>query len=115
MNAKIVSVFKHRIRTCVVVEMSILHMGTFHNGYVSIRKRHNGEGYDKFAGKIEADELTFAGDLSHFKDKRIPKELWFLGFDSNHCWNDERPISKTFDSVKARTIELANELVEKGI
>ena len=108
-------VFKHRGRTCVVIEMSLMGVGSYHNGYVSVAPRNKRKSYNDFIERIETDELTFSGNMNYVEDKRIPKDKFFLGFDSAHYWNDEKPESKTFKSVKKRTMELADEMVRKGI
>ncbi len=113
-GVKVRDVFKHRGRACVVVRMGLRGMGEYHNGYVSVAPRHRGKHYNDFISRIKTDELTFGGGLSHLEDKRIPK-AYFLRFDSMHYWNDKNPISKTFGMVRKRTIELANEMVDKGI
>ena len=55
---------------------------------------------------IKTDGLTFSDYIG---------DIFFFGFDSAHSWNDKKPESKTRESVKQRTIELANEMVKKGI
>jgi hypothetical protein len=86
------------------------HLGApFHNGYVEISKKNIGKDYMDFIDKIETDGLTFSGHLEDFGD------VWFLGFDSAHAWNDEQPESKTFAVVKEKTIKLCEEMLRKKI
>jgi hypothetical protein len=122
-ESKVVDVFKHRGRTCVIVSIewnpNILArtkcITNYHNGYVSVAPRHKGLDYVEVAKRIEADELTYAGTLDTLDDDRISKTMWFLGFDSAHFWNDLKPKSKTFESVRKRTIKIADEMIRKGI
>ncbi|RLI85229.1 MAG: hypothetical protein DRO76_05790 [Candidatus Altiarchaeales archaeon] len=114
-TCKVKEVFKVGRRICVVVEMDISSVGKYHNGYVSVLKKNYGKHYSDFIDRIETDELTYSGNLDHFKDKRIPEKVWFFGFDSAHYWNKLHPESKTFESVKARTILLAKEMIKKRI
>lgn len=100
-------------------------LSQYHTGYVEVSKKNYGREYDKFISRIDTDELTFAGTLNWFlkasKDKKeippidIHKDIWFFGFDSAHHWNDQRPESKTFKSVKARTVKLCDEMIRKKI
>lgn len=108
-------VFKVGRRTCVVVERIMPCLLPFHNGYVEVLKKNYGKSYWDFIEKIETEELTYSGDLSHLNDPRIPKGKWFFGFDSAHYWNDLHPESKTFENVKERTIQLAKEMIKKRI
>ena len=112
---EVADVFKVKRRVCVVVKMNLYGFGQYHNGYVSVSKKHQEANYDDFISKIETDELTFAGDLNHLEDERIPKDVWFFGFDSAHAWNREHPGSTRFESVKERTIKLAQEMMAKRI
>lgn len=109
-KAKLKEVFKHKGKICVIVEMNmVLPIGQYHNGYVEIKKHKH---YDELIDKINADELTFSGELDYL-NKEL-KGKWFLGFDSVHGWNMQQPESQTFDSVKKRTIQLAEELIKLG-
>ena len=112
---EVADVFKIKRRVCVVVKMNLYGFGEYHNGYVSVSKKHQEAGYDDFISKIETDELTFGGDLNHLEDERIPKDISFFGFDSAHAWNQENPESATFQSVRERTIKLAQEMMAKRI
>ena len=116
-------VFKHRGRTCVILELGFetqaslsIRLGgfgapsSFHNGYVSVAPRHKGIDYDKFINKIDVEELTFSDNLEY---EGIDKELWFLGFDTVHAYNIKA--TQTFEYAKKQTIKLADEMVDKGI
>ena len=125
MMIKIKEIFDFKGRMCVVVEMlaaeetmfsSLLHsIWPFHNGYVEVLKKNKGKDYQKFIDMIDTDELTFSGNFDYIKNDRIPKDKWFFGFDSAHYQNEEHPESKTFENVKKRTIELAEEMIRKRI
>ena len=112
---EVVDVFKHKTRLCVVVQMHMMSMADFCTGYVQTLKKNYGRSYNDFISEIDADELTYGGELSHLKDERIPNGLWFFGFDSAHIWNDENPETKTYASVKERTIKMADEMIKKRI
>lgn len=86
---------------------------TSHNGYVSVAPRNFGVDYEKAQKRIGAEGLTWAGPLDIHDS--YDGHGWFLGFDTMHAWNMERPESMTYASVRAKTIELANEMVDKGI
>jgi hypothetical protein len=121
----VVDIFTHKDRLCVVVQIkghqnyarifleNALGTGDYCTGYVQTTKAE-GKNYNDYIGEIKADELTFSGKLDYLKDKRIPSELWFFGFDSAHSWNFENPESQTVESVKERTVKLADEMAEKG-
>ena len=113
---EIKEIFKVGKRTCVVVGMASVssYLKPYHNGYVSTLKKNNNKSYSDDDIAVQTDELTYSGTLDSLKDKRIPK-LWFFGFDSAHYWNDQNPASKTFESVKQRTTELAKEMIKKKI
>lgn len=123
-EVRVTDVFKYRGRWCVVIQQNFhatSSIGKFHNGYVSTRPSNSEREYDKFARRIETDELTFSGKLAYMNDKfeitlglQIP-DVWFLGFDSGHHWNEMNPESKTRRSVKERVIQLADEMIKKGI
>ena len=105
---KLIEQFEHKGRTCVVIRSDILE--TSHNGYIQTKDNKHVD-YDDYISKIETDELTYSGDLSHFgiKDK------FFVGFDSSHYWNTRATGSQTFESVKDRTIKICEEMVTQGI
>lgn len=110
---ELVEVFEHLGRVCVIVRVKI--HGVSHNGYVSVPEKHKDKNYDDFEGKIETDELTYGGHLeSYQKCNPLIVGKWFVGFDSNHVWNIEEPETRTYESVRARAILLAEELVAKG-
>ena len=111
MDSTIKEIFEHKGRTCLVVEMNIRMVGAFHNGYVEVSNKNKDKSYHDFVDQIQTDELTFSGKL---EDERL-KDKYFLGFDSCHFWNDKKPESKTFESVKDRTIELCEEMIKGGI
>jgi len=127
-NFKVKDVFRTKRRICVVVELDGFQnlyrtflegsqgFGmNYCNGYVQTLTRNHGRDYNDFVNKVDTDELTFSGTLDYFNDSRIPKDVWFFGFDSAHAWNDEHPETKTFASVRERTIQLAEEMMKKGI
>jgi hypothetical protein len=88
------------------------HENISHNGYVSVAPRNYGCDYNKKNRRINTKCLTFGGDLTGLG---LGDKIWFLGFDTFHGRNDERPESRTYAAVKKRTMALADEMVEKGI
>lgn len=83
-------------------------------GYISIQFRS----YNLFINQINSEELTFSGYLDSYKDNfKINGKGWskiyFFGFDSAHLQDDA--VSKSYESVKYRTIKLANEMIKKGV
>ena len=88
-------------------------------GYVSVLKRNLKKSYDAFVGGIRTDELTYSGGLEHaFREQsgfKIPKGLWFFGFDSAHSWNEIHPETRTPEIVRETTIKLAKEMIRKRI
>ena len=118
MAINVKEIFKHRSRICVVVEITKKYnINPYCNGYVSTQNQHKGRNYDDFINRINCEELTYSGDLSHLKLKHVlmTKNMWFLGFDSMHFWNIKNPVTQTFEKVKERTIKLADEMIQKGI
>lgn len=131
-NVMTVNVFDYKERICVVIKMTSLSglaPHGYHNGYVSVKEENKEKDYNEFVSNIETDEFTFSGTLKHLNgamnrqhgtqeelnDERLSQDTWFLGFDSLHLWNSENPQSQTYESVKERTIALADEMIEKGI
>ena len=111
MTFEMVEVFLHRGRLCVIVKNSMGYDNQVsHNGYVSVRKTNEGIEYEKLYSRIKADEPTYAGYLETYLGN---KELYFIGFDSNHAWNDT--VTKTQESVKGRTKLMADEMISGGI
>lgn len=107
MKFALVEEFTFNRRKCVIVKVEGADNTTSgHNGYVEVKNKKV-QGYNTIAPWVEADELTFYGSLEHFG---LPKDMFFVGFDSLHVWNDHKPESKTLDAVKKRTIALAKEL-----
>lgn len=86
----------------------------FHNGYVSILGHNSNITYDdERILNLETASITYIGDLSSLTgDTSI---MIVVGFDTAHAWNDLRPETKTFQAVQRKTMELAEELVRKGI
>lgn len=116
---QVMEVFNYRRRTLTIVKiLGIPRLcapkGSYHNGYVSVAPRHKGMPYDDVISRVHSVELTYTGTLSHLRDRRIPN-AWFLGFDTLHYWNSEHPKSQTFGVVHKKTIELADEMIRKGI
>ena len=109
---KIVEIFKYRRRTIVIIKMGWSSSGVYHNGYVSCRPSSGMVDYEKSYSKINADEATYDGFLGkEWKSKEIPHDMYFLGFDSAHSWNDHRPESKTHSSVKERAKRFADDMI----
>jgi hypothetical protein len=110
-NITIEDIFIHKNRLCMIIKMSgkniISDLYPYHNGYVQVSKKNINKSYDKFVGKIRADELTFGGTFTFISG------IYFFGFDSAHSWNN--PNNNNFESVKKRTIALCNEMVRKRI
>jgi len=107
-------IWKHRNRTCIIMEMRIcmekFGIGTFHNGYVETSKKNYGKDYEKLGKKINTEELTFSGNW-----KPTFSNMWFIGFDTGHYWNEINPESKTFKVVRVATERLCNEMIKKGV
>ena len=111
---KIVDIIKYRCRTIVIVKMDWgSSHGSWHNGYVSCRPSSGQIDYDKTYSIISADEPTFAGFLNNYEDKRIPQDMYFLGFDSVHGWNDETNNNQV--SVTERAKEFADDMIKARI
>ena len=110
---RIVEIFKYRRRTIVIVEASWLtNESIYHNGYVSCRLSSGEVEYESTYSKITADEATYEGYFGKEWDHPdIPHDLWFLGFDSVHSWNDEIPESKTLESVRERAKRFADDMI----
>ena len=106
MRWKAMEIFVHKGRICVVVNMD----NSYHNGYIQVLPKNQGKDYERFVKKIKTDELTYSGDLHG-----LFNGIWFFGFDSAHSWNDMHPETKSFESVKERTIKLCEEMVRKKI
>lgn len=124
--------FEHEGGTCVIVSSTpgnklevafkkvindrSVFTGKFHNGYVQTLDKNKGEGYDQFnhntPNRITTVELTYAGPLDYYG---FPEDMWFLGFDTDHLYNVENPHTQTLGSVKDKTKELCEEMVEKEI
>ena len=137
MTFELVDVFTHEGRICAIVKVTVPELSKkdkyplsdWHNGYVQVLPHNIGKDYNNLSINIidrafghEKDdiyqltqELTFGGDLDYYNDERIPKGTYFFGFDTAHVWNDEKPESKTYESVKEATIKLAAEFRVKNI
>ena len=122
-ESKIVDLFTHRGRVCVIVLMSAprpsilwrqdsYQATPYHNGYVSVMSVNHGVKDNKLRSKIKTCGLTYSGDLNLFWDNT---NLWFIGFDTTHVWNYKKPETQTYEYVKKVTIKLANEMIRKGI
>jgi hypothetical protein len=112
--------FKYRRRLCVIVKvLNVLSQaaptGFCHNGYVAVIPRNVRKGYESFGHRIHTEELTYAGKLGFFHKGNIPKNQWFLGFDTLHYWNGEHPRTQTYAHVKRQIMKLADEMIRKRI
>ncbi|KKL78043.1 hypothetical protein LCGC14_2028770 [marine sediment metagenome] len=110
---ELVEVFKHRRRTCVVVRVNLMGIGVFHNGYAQVQPRHKGIDYNDLLDRITTDELTFSGELTF--DHADIAGRGFVGFDTAHHHNRLYPETTTQERVRAKTVSLCNELIEKNI
>lgn len=109
---RIREIFKHKGRTCVIIEIHMGPVGNWHNGYVeTIKKIVN----KRYAENIDTDDVTFSGSLYDISKKNGLKGKKFLGFDSGHYWNIKNQKSQTFREVKERTIRLCEKMIIKGI
>lgn len=77
------------------------------NGYVELKKKEVKEDYDHY--DIESDEITYQGKLE-FKDLKVSDGETYIGFDSAHSWNDEKPESKTAEYVENICKKIVDEL-----
>ena len=88
--------------------------GQYHNGYVSCRPSSGQVDYETTYRKITADEATYDGFLGKEWDSdKIPHDMYFLGFDSVHAWNDETNNNR--ESVTARAKEFADDMIKARI
>jgi len=111
MPFELVETFRHRNRTCIIVRNNMIDEMS-HNGYVTVAPRNHGCDYIKVNRRINTKCLTFAGTLPVFG---FHDHQYFVGFDTMHLRKDVNPEIKTYASVRAKTIKLADEMVEKGI
>jgi len=122
MTAQIVDKFKHKGILCVIVKIDrsdiaklsiikkqgkIKMSDFFHNGYVNIKQNFD---YEDIVEYINSVELTYSGKLNRL-DKSL-KDMWFIGFDTAHYWNEQNPETQTKEAVKQKTIELCEELIK---
>ena len=108
---KIVDVFKYRKRTIVIIEMNWFSSGQYHNGYVSCRPSSGQVNYEKTYSKINADEATYDGFLGKEWDSdKIPHDMYFLGFDSVHSWNN--PTNNNRYAVTERAKKFADDMIK---
>ena len=110
---KIVEIFKHRRRICVVIAASLSKSMNFHNGYVSMLSKNSGRDYSEFYGKNLPEEPTFSGDLDFYRKSEIPLGTWFMGFDTAHIWDTST--TQSLDAVIQRTKDLADVMIELKI
>lgn len=108
MTFELIEVFNHKRRKCVIVKVNIPKIGESHNGYVSLSENFNRE--KDPADFIEDIEITWYGKLSQYE---LPEE--YIGFDTNHVYNDIHPETKTYENVRKVTINLAEEMIRKGV
>jgi len=114
-NCKIVDVFQYRKRTIVIIFMDRgFSYGPWHNGYVSVRPSNKGIAYDTTYSKIQADEATYDGYLgSEWNSDIIPHDMYFLGFDSIHSWNN--PTNNNQYAVTERAKKFADDMIKARI
>ena len=124
----VVSIFRYRGRICVIVRVNFMTKYDgypSYNGYVSFKKRrrwHLGQyekSYERFSG-LAHDGLTYDGYLGRqYKGRTgdlnldIPEDRYFFGFDTLHSWNNAENAS--FDAVREKTIELADNMIKRRI
>lgn len=117
---KVVKDFRYKGRRCVVIkidrsesmkELPKSMMGAFapyHNGYVELKKNEIKEDYDEY--EIESDEITYEGSLEFPRDLDASDGKTYIGFDSAHYWNDEKPESKTANYVANTCKKIVDEI-----
>ena len=121
---KIVKDFKYKGRRCVVIEIDrgkqenlprIFLEGKFGgafkpycNGYIELKESEIKESYDDY--NIESDELTYQGNLKFAQGLDGSDGKTYIGFDSGHFWNDEKPKSKTTEYVSNTCKKIVDEL-----
>jgi len=118
-------IFTYRQRLCVVVEINskVLSEGftglpideSYHNGYATVQQSSRVLTQNDLCRMIVTDEITFFGKLSHIENPKIPKDEVFVGFDTAHAWNDQKPESKTFKAVFEKTKKLVDEMIKRRI
>ena len=93
-------------RRIVISEIKIMTLiakkGSFHNGYIELKGEEGKNDYDDYS-----EEINYRGCLEHLgiKTKKV-----FIGFDTAHPYNTERPESQTKESVLIMCKELIDEL-----
>lgn len=83
-------------------------------GYVELKPDEVKESYDDYG--LESEEFTFQDTLKHFEKQcegfKAGKSV-FIGFDTAHVWNDQRPESKKPESVAKVCKKIVEELNKK--
>ena len=114
MSNEIVEIFKYRGRTIVIIRMGWSSSGVYHNGYVSCRPSSGMVDYDKTYSKITADEATYDGYLGkEWKTDSIRHDVYFLGFDSAHSWNNAA--NNNHYAVRERAKKFADDMIKARI
>lgn len=119
---KVVKDFKYKGRRCVIIEIDRSSLmkelpdslrNTFKpycNGYVELKKNEIKDSYNDYS--ITSDELTYQGKLKFGDGLDISDGKTYIGFDSVHSWNDEKPESKTVNYVEGTCKKIVEELIE---
>lgn len=117
---KVVKDFRYKGRRCVVIKIDRSKamkdlpeslkksFKPYCNGYVELKPNEVKEDYDNY--HIEADEITYQGDLKFAQGLDASDGKTYVGFDSAHYWNDEQPKSKTAEYVAETCKKIVDEL-----
>ncbi len=124
---KIVKDFKYKGRRCVVIEIDrggepnlareFLEgnigqaFKPYCNGYIELKKDEIKEDYDNY--NIKSDEITYQGELKFAGELDCSDGKTYLGFDSAHFWNWEKPESTKAEYVAKTCKKIVDELIKK--
>lgn len=116
-KSDIVKEFEYRGRMCVIRKIDLFGIDPYHCGYVEAHppeiclvnkfETTRDTTYDKYYSNITCELPTFSGKLEN-----MPDDMYFVGFDMGHLWNDEKPWTKTQRYVESRIPGFADELIE---
>ncbi len=117
---KVVKDFVYKGRRCVVIEIDRSGVksklpnslqGTFEpycNGYIELKDKEVLDDYDDY--KITSDEITYQGDLKFPQGLDASNGKPYIGFDSAHYHNWEKPETRTADHIANICKKMVNEL-----
>lgn len=102
------NVYKGRRYVVIQIEGNP-YFSSYCNGYVELHEDEILKDYNNY--DIKSDEITFHGELCELKGFD-PKNMFFIGFDSAHFWNDENPESKTPEYVEKTCKKIIDEVLK---